>query len=49
MILNSFNVILLINSLVIVILILNQNESAKETSGNANNTEIIINTYINQF
>ncbi len=42
MILNTFTIILLLNSFATVTLILNQNESAKDAASNANsaNTEI---------
>jgi preprotein translocase subunit SecG len=40
MISNLLNIILGINSLIIIFLILNQNESTKETSSNVTNVEI---------
>jgi preprotein translocase subunit SecG len=39
-ILNTFTIILLINSLVTIGLILNQNESAKDAASNTANTEL---------
>jgi preprotein translocase subunit SecG len=36
----TLTIVLLINSLILIILILNQNESAKDSASNAINTEI---------
>ena len=40
MIATTLTIVLLINSLILIILILNQNESAKDSASNAINTEI---------
>ena len=40
MIANTLTIALLINSFILIVLILNQNESAKDSASNAINTEI---------
>ena len=40
MIINILNIVLVLNSIILIILILNQNETTKDTTSNTINTEI---------